>query len=519
MRPVSIVWHKRDLRVADHAPLAEAASAGTVIPVYIYEPTILGAEEYEESWVEFLNECLAELEEEYAKHGGRLIRRLGDAVEILEDLRRETGAGRLYSHEETGNAATYARDRRVKGWARSQGVEWIEIPQNGVVRGLKSRDGWSRTWKKRMSQTPVDTPIRLEVPSLTEFGRPRTAEEMGVQPGRKPYRQKGGRSEGLAALESFLRERGRNYTRAMSSPLAGESECSRLSPYLAFGCVSMREAWHALEARRAELRDAEDGVRRGWPGSLKSFEGRLHWHCHFMQKLESEPRIEFENIARACDGLREEEFSEERFARWCEGETGYPMVDACMRYVRQTGWLNFRMRAMLVSFAAYDLWLHWRRPAVFLARHFLDFEPGIHFSQFQMQSGTTGINTLRMYNPVKQARDHDPQGEFVRRWVPELAGVPVGHLFEPWKMPSDLQAASGCRIGKDYPLPVVNHAEAVRRAKERLYGRRGEVAAREEAREIARRHGSRKGPRRPRRREQKDAAPDMLNTMPGMETS
>ncbi|MGI9154659.1 MAG: FAD-binding domain-containing protein, partial [Rubrivivax sp.] len=151
---------------------------------------------------------------------------------------------------------------------------------------------------------------------------------------------------------------------------------------------------------------------------------------------------------------------------WRAGMTGFPMVDACMRSLNATGWLNFRMRAMLVSFAAYHLWLHWREPGIHLARQFLDFEPGIHWSQMQMQSGTTGINTLRIYSPTKQLQDHDPQGVFVRRWVPE------------W--------------GTDaYPAPIVDERAAVQAAKDRMYGLRKTLEARTEADEIQERHGSR----------------------------
>ena len=225
---------------------------------------------------------------------------------------------------------------------------------------------------------------------------------------------------------------------------------------------------------------------------LRGFAGRLRWHCHFMQKLEDEPRIEFENFARVCDGLRENDFNDAHFAAWCEGRTGYPMVDACMRSLRATGWLNFRMRAMLVSFASYHLWLHWRPTGVFLARQFLDFEPGIHWSQMQMQSGTTGINTLRMYSPTKQALDQDPDGVFIRRWVPELARVPLPYLAQPWKMEESVQRLAGCSMGVDYPLPIVDEKEALKAAKDRMYGLRKTEQAREESSAVQARHGSRK---------------------------
>jgi deoxyribodipyrimidine photo-lyase len=229
---------------------------------------------------------------------------------------------------------------------------------------------------------------------------------------------------------------------------------------------------------------------------MVSFNKRLHWNGHFIQRLELQPSIEFQNMARAADGLREDEHSEERLDAWCRGATGYPMVDACMRYLHTHRWINFRMRAMLVSFAAYHLWLDWRRFSHYLARHFIDYEPGIHYSQLQMQSGTTGINAVRIYSPTKQGRDHDPEGQFIRRWLPELVDVPTAFIHEPWTMSLEDQYASGCRIGSAYPRPLVDHKEAVAYAKHRVHSARQGQSARDEAQAVYQRHGSRRRPHR-----------------------
>ena len=348
---------------------------------------------------------------------------------------------------------------------------------------------------------PVDSPPALSaVPGVRSEGL-FAAADLGMPPTDKPEAQKGGQEEARRTLTTFLTTRGVNYRAGMSSPVTGWSACSRISPYLAFGCISLRTVAGRLAERRHELRAAAAvgaPVDRRWLGSLQSFGSRLRWHCHFMQKLEDEPRIEFGNFVRAYDGLREQFTASgegrRRFEAWKEGLTGYPMVDACIRCVKATGWLNFRMRAMLASVSAYHLWLHWREPAVWLGSHFLDFEAGIHFSQFQMQSGTSGINTVRIYSPAKQAAEQDPDGEFIRRWVPELRAVPVAWLSRPEQMPAEMQSRCGCRIGGDYPAPIVEHTVAVKEARERIAAVRRLGGTKDEARKVFVRHGSRKRP-------------------------
>ncbi|MBM3955401.1 MAG: deoxyribodipyrimidine photo-lyase/cryptochrome family protein [Planctomycetes bacterium] len=505
--PAVVVWLKRDLRATDHAALATAvarARGGAVVALFVYEPEVLGQPEWHPSHTEFQRECLVDVERSLRTLGIRLVTRRGEAVAALERLRRELGFGLLVAHEETGTAVTYARDRRVRRWAREVGIELVELPQTGVVRRLPSRDGWNRLWEQRMTAPQATVPRAPGSGGRDRIGRLESAgllgcRDLGLPPDLRE-RQAGGQRAAEGILADFLARRGRGYAGGISSPVHAATNCSRLSPYLAFGAISLRQVWQACEARRLtareELATATDGRQRvaaeAWQRSLRAVQSRLHWHCHFMQKLEDEPAIESANMLRAADGLRDPGGYPERLAAWQAGRTGYPLVDACMRSLVATGWATFRMRALLVSFASYSLWLDWRPTGLYLARQFLDFEPGIHWAQMQMQSGTTGINTLRIYNPTKQALEQDPHGVFIRRWVPELAGVPTAYLHEPWTMPPAVQQGAGCLVGRDYAAPIVDHAAEVRVAKRRLAAVRGEPEARAEARAVARRHGSRR---------------------------
>ncbi|MEM7446870.1 MAG: FAD-binding domain-containing protein [Myxococcota bacterium] len=492
-----LVWFKRDLRLSDHAPLFEAAKRGPCLCLYVYEPEVIQAEDFDSSHLVFLNESLAELRDALREIGGALVTRLGEAQTVLAQLHEAHRFEALYCHEETGNGITYARDKRVFRWARSVGLRVREFRQFGVIRGLKNRNGWASQWKTMMQSAAVPPPESIRsIPCLESVGilEPK---QFGLPPSKRVTPQRGGESVALVTLREFLKRRGAHYPTEMSSPNTADRACSRLSPYLAYGNISMRRTYQLLQMRAAQLRGMP---KSGWPKALQSFEKRLHWHCHFIQKLESEPSIEFENMSRACDGLREQEFSQERFEAFAQGQTGVPLVDACMRQLSETGWLNFRMRAMVVSFASYLLWLHWRPTALLLACLFLDYEPGIHFSQIQMQSGTTGMNALRIYSPIKQVRDQDPDGVFIKRWVPELEHVPAEHIAEPQKMSFDAQLRYRCRIGTDYPMPVVDCTRAAVEAKRRFQKLRATPAARKEAKEVFRRHGSRKGPSKARRR-------------------
>jgi deoxyribodipyrimidine photo-lyase len=473
-----LIWFKRDLRVTDHPALSMGAAMGPVLPLYIVEPDYWQQPDTSARQWAFTAECLADLRCDLAAAGAPLVVRTGEAVAVLDRLCRQHRIGCIISHEETGNLWTYSRDRRVASWARGAGVEWRELPQSGVVRRLGSRDGWARA-RDGFVLAPM-----LPIPTLTaqsgvEPGQIPTARALKLADDRCAHRQPGGRTQGLAMLDTFLTHRGEPYRSAMSSPLTGERACSRLSLHLALGTLSLREVAQATTVRQA----MRPGGR--WGGALSSFQSRLAWRDHFIQKLEDQPSIELRALHPGAEAARPRLTDTTLLAAWTAGETGLPFLDACLHYLAATGWLNFRMRAMVTSFASYHLWLDWRLSGTHLARMFTDYEPGIHWPQVQMQSGTTRINTPRIYNPVKQGLDQDPAGTFTRRWLPELAPVPDAFLQEPWKWP---EAAS--LLGRRYPEPIVDITAAARAARDAIWSaRRGPGFADEAARIVSRHVG------------------------------
>lgn len=479
MTAPTLVWFKRDLRIHDHPALALAGAH--VLPVYVIEPEQWGQPDASARQWAFTIESLQSLRADLAALGQPLILRMGEAVAELARLCTRHKITRIVSHEETGTDWSFARDKRVAAWARDAGVEWIELPQSGVVRRLRSRDGWQgrRDAFMRADQAAAHplSPLGTDVPTLDHLP---DARALRLAPDPCPHRQRGGRASAEAALHSFLTTRGQGYRTQMSSPLTAERACSRLSPYLALGVLSVRRAEQARVLARAEHGNAGQ-----WGAALNSFAKRLAWRDHFIQKLEDAPDLDRTCLHPAHERLRPRIPDADRLSAWANGETGVPYIDACMRYLRATGWLNFRARAMLMSFASYHLWLDWRITGQHLARMFTDYEPGIHWSQCQMQSGTTGINTIRIYNPVKQGHDHDPEGRFIRAWVPELAHVPLPHLHTPWTWPE------AARLSSRYPAPVVDLAEAGAYARNALWGLRQQAGFSDVARAVAVKHASR----------------------------
>ncbi|MEM8652281.1 MAG: FAD-binding domain-containing protein, partial [Pseudomonadota bacterium] len=474
------------LRVQDHRVLSQASNQGPVLPLFIVEEAFWAQPDMSARQWAFVAECLHDLRNQLIELGQPLVVRRGDAIEIFKELNETFEISALWSHEETGNGWTYARDKRVTAWCRQENIPWHEIQQNGTQRRLSSRNGWAKAWDATMAEPVLAPPL---LPPLQELplGEIPSASEIGLESDYCPGRQLGGREQGLERLHTFLHERGEFYRTEMSNPLAGSTACSRISPHLAWGTLSMREVAQITWTRQRQLKQQPNGSVGKWRGALKSFSGRLHWHCHFIQKLEDCPSLEFENLHKAYDGLRSKEPNTEKLMTWQIGETGLPFFDACMRSLAATGWLNFRMRAMVTAVASYHLWLDWRKPGEYLARQFTDYEPGIHWPQIQMQSGVTGINTVRIYNPIKQGYDQDPDGKFVRQWVPELASIEDQFIHEPWKAKN-----AETVLGKTYPYPIVDYLNSAKEARQKIWAVRKGAKFRVEANAIQEKHGSRK---------------------------
>ena len=444
----AIIWHRRRLRLSDHAAVAYATeNYDTVMPLFVFDPAFYGEDGLAcDSRIAFLHDSLQSLEQLYTAVGGDLIYRHGDPVELLQRLSKQ-------GWEVIATADPTARH----GYQRDQ-----KLSDKGIVNfvsgdGLVRSDGWSRrNWEAEVEEWFT---AEQRKPNINDINFEQLDEQVSVDEIEEKYaitpqktnRPVGGRQAAVETLQSFARQI-RSYPKNISAPSDARTGTSQLSPYLRFGCLSLREVYQYV------MEHCPDCTGRDM------FISRLFWNRHYLQKLVDWPGWTERAANPVMEDLRSENYNSEYVRAWKYGETGYPMVDASMRCLRETGWLNFRMRAMCVSFFTDILQQPWKIGADYFHYHLIDSDPGINYTQWQYQAGTVGTDLMRIYNPIKQVEDNDPEGEFIKQYIPELQDFPVGYLERPERAPEQTQQEANCIIGKDYPEPVVEFAQARERA-------------------------------------------------------
>jgi deoxyribodipyrimidine photo-lyase len=483
-----LVWHRTDLRVRDNPALDRATALArdneaTIQPVFVFDPRFYGSKSLAcDGRIAFLHECLSSLREQYRERGAELAFLHGEPAERFGALLRRTstpyshlcytrhptaryGARRddeLRSHIDDGDeSADFQRCRTT-----------IEaVPEGAIVfdaqeRGIDSREGWAEQCEEYLRDECYLSPDPDVLVSETNApASDVTIKGIEARYEVDPVKRDVPRGTHRAAhrrLDWFARAKTIDqYPGGISPPAQAEQRTSRLSPYLRFGVLSARQVYRA-------------GVERGGAERARDlFESRLYWNRHFRQKLADNPTLTREAVNPVLRGLyTDDEHDPELVAAWKEGRTGFPMVDASMRALTETGWLNFRMRAMIASFFGYVLKQWWRIGADFMYFHLIDADPAINYAQWQMQCGLVGCHPNRVYNPRKQARENDPDGEFVRAYVPELRDLPTEFLARPERAPVHVQHERDTTIGDgpdaDYPYPVVDFDREATLAREQF---------------------------------------------------
>jgi deoxyribodipyrimidine photo-lyase len=418
----AIWWIKRDFRLDDNPALTLAIQqAQEVIPCFFFDEVLTASDDASDLHIKIQRDALLALQEELAEENAIVAVFNTEVITGLDRLSRSLTIDVVFTALQPETALERERTKHVRLWCEKQGIAWIEttgIHDKHDITSKQREHSWRdilfSTPLPRVETVPQNSKSKEIVESLCDKlpSEPRTVSDPQLV-------QRVTSAEAQLALATFLSERGESYFTGINSPNAAAYVGSRLSPHLSWGTISIRRVYRATEERIGELEDLSAHRAELWRRSLKAFRSRLLWHTQFQQRFWENPDMEFAPLAEEFAALP---FQSDNFllSAWILGHTGVPLIDACMRCLRATGFLNFRMRAMITSFACHIFQLPWHSVMRPLAGRLADYNPPIHINQVQVQAGVAGFGSVRIFDPFQELLDHDPGCHFVRRWVPEL---------------------------------------------------------------------------------------------------
>ena len=467
---INLVWIKRDIRTQDHAALEAAEKANLpYLIIYLFEPSLLAYPDSSLRHQQFIYHSLIDANKKLKAFHRSIQSFYTEATTFFEFILKNFDLKSVFSYQESGIRVTWSRDQKVMNILKKNNISWYQFQKGGVIRGINNRINWDRMWLENFSTPPIKNVFTInDQPPLTNpFSLPKTMEQKFHK--ESAHFQSAGETQAWKYLKSFTNDRGKIYHKMISKPLDSRKSCGRISPYLSWGNLSVKQVmYHVSNHPNFEKH------KRAFGGLMT----RLKWRCHFIQKFEVECDYEILCINRGYESLIRTE-NKNHLQAWKTGHTGFPLVDASMRCLQITGWINFRMRAMLVSFLCHHLDQDWRSGIYHLAKLFLDYEPGIHISQVQMQSGVTGINLPRIYSVSKQSHDHDPNAIWIKNILPQLSEVD----------PSLIHASE---LNDLYIPKIIDLKSSAKDARERVWSIRKSKEFRKEAAVVYNKHGSRR---------------------------